>query len=1044
MFPPTIFVDGGYDPLRLESEMEKLVCYKRFEYKKIPIYINGNKPDWFVPTNNADYVLGLLKENNDISSAVSKYARKYSCDFNKAYMQIENFLFRINNNYTPPYKGRSHYRELKTLKECWFHITNQCNMACSHCMFSSDNKLQPSLAYGDVIKASNEAYQLGCRIFYFTGGEPFVYPKFTKVCDEILKKDNTHIVILTNAKNIKSFDEWLRSTHTDRVHFQISIDGLKENHETIRGKGTFDELLKSLHYLQKFNFPVSLAMSVNKKNVGEMSSMIEIASDFNIKNIHYLWFFKKGKGVSTLFVKPEEIFKHLVKAYEKANTLGITIDNFEILKSQLFCLPGTRFDLSNAAWESIAIGPEGNIYPSPALIGENGLIAGNIEEGLKNVWKKSSVFEKIRGASLIESDKIRNHPLKYFSGGGDIDHSYVASKTFVGADPYLELYNFCALYLLAKESQNYIKRDIPGMVCKMGERLYECNEDSASVGFTHSNCVLSLPGKDGYSSVNSFYSNAARDVNEDIINPVQYDEHDISHIPQESKVRSYGCGSPVKDCGLKEEEVLVDLGSGTGTECFIASRIVGPQGHVYGIDMADAMLKIADKSLERVSQNLGYKNTEFRKGFLENIPLESSSADVVISNCVINLSPDKRKTLSEILRILKPGGRICISDIVCDDEVPLEIKYNEKLRGECIGGAMKENDLFSMIEDIGFESLYIKKRFLYRQIKEYNFYAVTYFTHKPKKSVTREIIYRGPLHSVSLCEGQTLRQGRKAVVDIPSNIELNESFFVLDEKGNPTNVKQEMSCSCFIVPEAKKESGNKSDEKKYKSGCLVCGAKLEYFDKEHTEICHYCNKSFNANAVCVNDHFVCDRCHSQDAIEVIKNICLESKYDDMVEMLKKIRRHNSVPLNGPEHHSLVPGVILSVYKNRGGDISNEDIIEGIERGRTVAGGACAFMGVCGAAVGAGIGYSVILKSNPYKGKERQIVQQITSEVLRKIGEYNAPRCCQRDCWIALKAVSELSKKYSPVYLPANKGLVCSQYKKNQECINKDCPLWPNK
>ena len=1018
--------------------------YRKFLVNNIPIYVNPEIPDWFIPTNKADYVLGLLKENSDILNSVSKYAKEYNCDFNKAYREIKNFLSRINNNHTHSYRGRSHYRKLKTLKECWFHITNRCNMACSHCMFSSNNKSQPSLSYGDIIKAMEEAYTLGCRIFYFTGGEPFVYPEFKKVCDEILKKDSTHIVILTNAKNITSFDEWLKNTYTDRVHFQVSIDGLKENHETIRGKGTFDKLLESLHYFQKLNFPISLAMSVNRKNVGEMSSIIEVASDFNIKNIHYLWFFKKGKGVSALFAEPEEIFKYLVKAYEKANFLGITIDNFEILKSQIFSLPGTRFDLSNAAWESIAIGPEGNIYPSPALIGENELIAGNICEGLENVWEKSDVFKRIRKASLIESDKIKNHPLKYFIGGGDIDHSYIAARSLLGSDPYLELYGLCVLYLLAKESQTHTKRDIFGMVCKMGERLYECDEDSASVGFTHSNCVLSLPGKDGYSSVRSFYSNAAEDVNEDIINPVQYDEYDISHIPQESKVRSYGCGSPVKDCGLKESEVLVDLGSGTGTECFIASRIVGLGGRVYGIDMADAMLRIADKSLEKVSHNLGYKNVEFRKGFLENIPLESSFVDVVISNCVINLSPDKRKTLNEIIRILKPGGRICISDIVCDAEVPLEIKYNEKLRGECIGGAMKEDDLFSMLEDIGFENLFINKRFLYRQVKGCDFYAVTYSAYKPKEYVKRELIYRGPFDSVSLNEGQILRQGRKTIVNIPSDLELDESFFVLDEHGNPTNIKQEITCSCFIAAEAKTNPGHKQDEKKYRNGCLVCGARLEYFDKEHTEVCHYCNKFFDANAVCVNGHFVCDRCHSQDAIEVIKNVCLESKYDDMVKLLRKIRSHNSLPLHGPEHHSLVPAIILSVYRNKGGEISREDIMQGIERGNTVAGGACAFMGVCGAAVGVGIGYSIILKSDPYKGKERQIVQQITSKVLRKIAEYNAPRCCQRDCWIALKAASEFSKKYSPVYLPANEALVCSQYKNNEECINKNCPLWPDK
>ena len=184
-----------------------------------------------------------------------------------------------------------------------------------------------------------------------------------------------------------------------------------------------------------------------------------------------------------------------------------------------------------------------------------------------------------------------------------------------------------------------------------------------------------------------------------------------SLAPRQISGTTTKAGSPVLDCDLKRGEVLVDLGCGAGVECFIAAKNVGPEGRVYGIDMADAMLNIARNSSKEVAKNLGYINVEFRKGFLEEIPVPSGTVGVVISNCVINLSPDKRRTFSEIMRVLKPGGRLCISDIVCEEDIPLDIKYNEKLRGECIGGAMRDGELFSMLEDLTFEGILVMKRF---------------------------------------------------------------------------------------------------------------------------------------------------------------------------------------------------------------------------------------------------------------------------------------------------------------------------------------------
>jgi len=161
----------------------------------------------------------------------------------------------------------------------------------------------------------------------------------------------------------------------------------------------------------------------------------------------------------------------------------------------------------------------------------------------------------------------------------------------------------------------------------------------------------------------------------------------------------------------------------------------------------------------------------------------------------------------------------------------------------------------------------------------------------------------------------------------------------------------------------------------------------------------------------------------------------------MIALLQRIRKHAAITMHGPEHHSLVPGVILSVYKNMGGSISDEGILSGIERGRSVAGGACSFLGVCGAATGVGIAFAIILEANPYSGKERHLVMQVTREVMDRIAAYEAPRCCQRESWIALKAASELSEKYAAIHLPAESGMRCMQHRSNKECIGKLCPLW---
>ena len=229
----------------------------------------------------------------------------------------------------------------------------------------------------------------------------------------------------------------------------------------------------------------------------------------------------------------------------------------------------------------------------------------------------------------------------------------------------------------------------------------------------------------------------------------------------------------------------------------------------------------------------------------------------------------------------------------------------------------------------------------------------------------------------------------------------------------------------------------------YKSGCMVCGAPLIYYWKNKEGVCFFCGQVMQANAGCPVGHFVCDHCHSADAIEIIKTVCLNSRETDMVKLMQTIRYHPLFGMHGPEHHSMVPAVILTALKNSGYEISDDEIFTAIERGKTVCGGACAFLGVCGAAIGVGIALSLVLKADPYDGAKRHSVQQATQRVLVKIASYKAPRCCQRDSWLALRECAAILQEITGRYLSVD-SIECDQFEENEGCILGQCPLWPSR
>ncbi len=774
---------------------------KRLQFDSVPVYVDPAKPDWFVPSSTSDLILRALGEGSmnpsDIARELAGSCRQ---DVENIQAGISLLASRIDNDGAGKlYRGRTEEATSGALTEVWFHLTNRCNMSCAHCLFCSDGSESPQIDRTLLDREIGALYDQGCRTFFFTGGEPFLYPDFTDVVDSILAKPDTIVVVLTNGSLVKCYGSWVEGHRSGRLRLQISVDGMEKKHDWVRGKGAFETLSENLEYLRELGLPVTLAMTVSQSNVEEMRQLPELASRYGVENVHFLWLFKKGRTREGAVPPARKVAAELIGAYEKGIECGVRVDNVEILREQVFSAPGTRYDLSNAGWESLAVGPDGRVYPSPALIGEDALVCGAMAEGVLNVWQTSELLDKLRRASLIDAPNVAQDPLAFLTGGGDIDHSYVATGSFTGGDPWYPVYRQVVLYLIASEAKQY-GAEAPGAIrTRMGERLINCTEGVGSVRFTRSNCVL-IKGSDERKPVNEFYSKAAKKANKDILNPVSYGESEIEHIPEQGRVRSYGCGSPVMDCGVSEGEVLVDLGSGMGVECFIAAKAVGPSGQVFGIDMSDSMLEEARKNARQVAENLGYANVEFRKGFLESIPLPDNSVDVVISNCVVNLSPDKRRTFSEIFRILKPNGRIYISDITTDEPVPVEIQYTEKLRGECIGGALHMPNLKGMLFDLSFEAFYLHKRFLYRVVKEHDFYSTTYSALKPGRTQRKTLMYRGPFESIIGPGGIVFHSGIKQEVDIAAGTVIDETLFELDDSGNVVNLDLSTTCDCCSSP----------------------------------------------------------------------------------------------------------------------------------------------------------------------------------------------------------------------------------------------------
>ena len=231
---------------------------------------------------------------------------------------------------------------------------------------------------------------------------------------------------------------------------------------------------------------------------------------------------------------------------------------------------------------------------------------------------------------------------------------------------------------------------------------------------------------------------------------------------------------------------------------------------------------------------------------------------------------------------------------------------------------------------------------------------------------------------------------------------------------------------------------NKND-----SGCLICGRELNYAGKPVTARCAYCGKEAETMIICPEGHYICDDCHKYDGLKAIETICLTSDSTDPLKLANQIMDIDFIHMHGPEHHALVPAVLVTAFKNKTGKLKNEHIAQAIKRGAQIQGGMCGNFGACGAGIGAGVASSVIFGTNPLSLEDWGTANQMTANALSAIAKKSGPRCCKRCTWTAIEAAIDFLEDTTGIKLHKTQTLgSCTHYWRNRQCQGVKCSYFP--
>ena len=752
-----------------------------FEENGITYAVDDAAPNWIALEPNAAHLLSTIAHAQSnggpltFGGLVSRWASEQKLEAAKAWVHVHDFLTSLQRAqmlFSEPhsratYAGRPALIQPDGLRELWIQINNACNLTCTHCLVSSGPGGIPGMATEEIVKLIDRGKALGVERIYMTGGEPFLRKDIFDLIHHATDKHGLEFIVLTNATLFAGrIREGLASLDREKVRFQVSIDGARpETNDPIRGAGTFVKALDGAKILSDLGFDVSLTTVTTEENLSELAEIPAIVRSVGARSQHLMWSHKRGRAVEAnngFFPEHLDLLTAVMKVIDATKAEGTTLDNLEAVKRRVNGVPGVKYDLGNAGWDSVCVYADGKVYPSAALANEAALVCGDVRtHDLEEILEKSATVKRLREATLANKASVQNDPFRFFTGGGDLEHAFCFSGDFLGVDPYYPIsvaLTRKVMTELGEEKRDRRNRrsgyDAPLVLHAMGQGAIACGvADGAAaeqpVLTLHSNCVLSFDVDKPRAKVREFYGAAAETPQAELCCPTKYDTSAIDHIPQDVIDRFYGCGSPMTSAGIKEGETVVDLGSGAGIDVFIAAKFVGATGRAIGVDMTDEMLKVAHENKPKVASSLGYDVVDFRKGYLEKVPVDDRSVDLVTSNCVINLSPDKPRVFEEMWRVLKDHGRILISDIVSETDVPPHLKVNEQLWGECLVGALTQEEFVAGLERAGFYGIEVLKKSYWKDVEGYPFYSVTVRGWKFEKTAGcvfkgHKAVYLGP------------------------------------------------------------------------------------------------------------------------------------------------------------------------------------------------------------------------------------------------------------------------------------------------------------
>ena len=753
-----------------------------FRHDGIAYAVDPEAPNWIAVDERAEEILSTIGAASGagvplaFGSVVARWASERQLEAGKAWVEAHDFLKALGRagmlSDTPferqPYPGRAALVRPSGLRELWLQINNACNLTCTHCLVSSGPGGAPGTNPEALVRLVDRAKELGMERLYITGGEPFLRKDIFDLARRVTQTHGAELIFLTNATVFQgAVRKGLDTLDRGKVKFQVSIDGARpETNDAIRGAGTFVKALDGAKLLSDLGFDVSLTTVTTEQNLTELAGIPAIARRVGARSQHLMWSHKRGRAVASgngFFPENVALMAAVMDVVDEAAREGMTLDNLEAIKRRVNGVPGVKYDLGNAGWDSICVYADGKVYPSAALANEPALVCGDVSrQDLLDVLETSPVIRTLRAATLAQKPSVAGDPFRFFTGGGDLEHAWCFSGgDFLGADPYYPISVALTKKVMTtlgeeKRARRNLRSgyDVPLVLHAMGEGAIACGTADGTLAeqpvlTLHSNCVLSFDVDKPRAKVREFYGAAAETPQAELCCPTKYDDSAISHIPQDVLDRFYGCGSPMTTAGIREGETVVDLGSGAGIDVFIAARFVGKTGKAIGVDMTDRMLAVAHENRPKVAAALGYDVVEFREGYLEKIPVESKSVDLVTSNCVVNLSPDKPRVFEEIWRVLKDHGRIVISDIVSETEVPPHLKTNPRLWGECLVGALTQEEFLAALERAGFYGLEVLGKTYWKDVEGYPFFSVTVRGYKFEKTVGcvfkgHRAVYLGP------------------------------------------------------------------------------------------------------------------------------------------------------------------------------------------------------------------------------------------------------------------------------------------------------------